>query len=142
MQPDHDGIHRNFINFENKNKDYFHIYLNYSEEETKNKYCFEPKEKAQPIKIIIDHQQNSLYRLFYYCKHIKKIKFVKFSRKDIVDMSSLFHFCELLKQIDLSNFNTKNVTNISKMFNECSSLRKLDLSNLDTKNVTTINIKL
>ena len=168
MQPDHDGIHRNFINFENKNKDYFHIYLNYSEEETKNKYCFEPKEKAQPIKIIIDHQQNSLYRLFYYCKHIKKIKFVKFSRKDIVDMSSLYHFCiflqeidfsyfntenvinmesmffecKSLKQIDLSNFNTKNVTNISKMFNECSSLRKLDLSNLDTKNITTINNKL
>ena len=63
MLPWRDCFHRDFIYFENKNKDYFHIYLNYSEEETKNKYCFEPKEKDQPIKIIIDHQQDSLYRL-------------------------------------------------------------------------------
>ena len=51
-----------------------------------------------------------------HTKAYKKIKFVKFSRKDIVDMSSLFHFCIFLQEIDFSYFNTENVINMESMF--------------------------
>ena len=53
-----------FINLKEKNQDYFHIYLNHSKDETKNKYCFEREEKVQPIKIVIDCEQNSLNALY------------------------------------------------------------------------------
>ena len=117
------------------------------------------------INILLDYEINSLSRLFQRCHYIKKIDFIQFKRKNIIDMSYMFHDCqyleeinfsnfitdnvenmnhmfygcELLKELNLSNFNTSKVTNMCDMFERCLNLTKLNLSNFDTSNVTNMN---
>ena len=121
-----------FINFLNKN---IHIYFNDNNEEIKKKEI-DKDDKVEKIKIILNHKIKSLSKLFYYCKCIKKINFIKFKRDDIKDMSYMFSGCSSLKELNLSNFNTNNVTNMSNMFSWCLSLKTLNLSNFNTYNIT------
>ena len=59
-----------FINVSEKEKEYFHIYFDNSNEEIKrNKLNY--NEKVKMIKIVIEHQVNSFKGLFYYCNSIK-----------------------------------------------------------------------
>ena len=124
-----------FININEKDKAYFHIYFNNDKEEKKTTY-FEVSDKVEKIRIIIDHQIKSFNGLFRSCRVNESIKFIKFYRNDITDMSNMFFECLSLKELNLSNFNTRNVTDMSNMFFACLSLKELNLSNLNMKNVT------
>ena len=115
-----------FININENDKLYYHIYFNDNKEEIKNKYEIEEEDKVTKIKIIIDYQVKSFKKLFFFCKCIESINFKKFYRNNIIDMSYMFYGCSSLKELNLNNFNTNNVTNMSFMFYGCSSLKKLN----------------
>ena len=120
-----------FINFYNKN---IHIYFNDNNEEINRKEITED-DKATKIKIILNYKIKSLSKLFYSCRCIKKINFIKFKRGDIKSMSYMFSGCASLIKLNLSNFNTNNVKDMSYMFNNCLLLEELNLSNFNTNNV-------
>ena len=54
-----------FININENDKLYYHIYFNDNKEEIKNKYEIDEQDKVKKIKIIIDYQAKSFYKLFY-----------------------------------------------------------------------------
>ena len=107
--------HGKFININNENENYYHIYFNDNKEEINRSYLNE-KENVSKIKIIIDYQVKSFEKLFYNCECIEYIYFKKFHRNNINNMRSMFNGCSSLKKLNLSNFNTKNVTNMGNMF--------------------------
>ena len=117
-----------FINIKDENKKYFHIYFNNNKEEIK-KTKLNKEDKVSKINIIVDYQIKSFYRLFSYCECIESIKFKKFYRNNINNMSGMFWGCLSLKEINLSNFNTNNVTDMSYMFSKCSDELKFKLRN-------------
>ena len=112
-----------------------HIFFNDEIIEKKRNVIYEG-EKVDKIKIEIDISVISLKELFKDCKCIEKIKFTKFKKRDISDMSYMFYGCTSLKEADLSNLITENVKDISFMFYNCSSLTEVNFSNFNTKNVT------
>jgi len=124
-----------FINTNNNNGKYFHIYFNNNKDEIRNN-CIIEGEKIKIIKVIIDYQIKSFRNLFWECKCIESINFYKFKRNDINNMSNMFYECSSLKELNLNNFNTNNVTNMSYMFYKCSSLKELNLNNFNNNNVT------
>ena len=129
----------NFINISNKeNEKYYHIYFVDNKEETKQNYL-NKEHNIKKIKITIDFKIKSLYALFYDCQSIESIKFKKFHRKDINNMSCMFYGCSSLKKIDFNNFNTENVADMHEMFFNCSSLNELNLKNFNTNNVTNMS---
>jgi len=87
-----------FININEKDKLFYHIYFNDNKKEIKNKYEINKKDKVTIIKIIIDYQVRSLRGLFYWCKCIDSIDFKKFYRDNIDDMSWIFFECSSLKK--------------------------------------------
>ena len=97
------------INLDGKNSSYFHIYYKGSQVESKETYSFKENGKPPTVKILIDYEQNSLNELFKYCEGIKKIKFVKFYRKNIINMTSLFYQCSALEEVDFSHFNKNQI---------------------------------
>jgi surface protein len=128
-------IYGRFINFLNtESKSYYHICLNDNEREIK-KDSITKSDNAKKIRIIIDREIKSLKGLFHNCVLIKKIKFIKFNRKDIIDMGNMFHECSSLEELDLSNFSTNNVIDMSCMFYKCLSLKELNVSNFGIKKV-------
>ena len=128
-----------FINVNENDKLYYHIYFNDAKEEIKNKYEISEEDELKKIKIIIDYQVKSFKRLFKWCECIESITFKNFYRNNITDMSSMFEFCSSLKELNLSNFNTSNVTSMYRMFYGCSSLKELNLTSFNTNNVTDMN---
>ena len=107
-----------FINIEDIEEKYYHIYFNNNKEEIKRKYINKDKEikKIKIIKIIIDHQIKSFEGLFFECRYIESINFKKFYRNNINNMSRMFFRCSSLKELNLDNFVTDNVTDMSYMF--------------------------
>ena len=95
-------------------------------------------DNVSKISIIIDYQIKSFSELFYYCDCIKSIKFKKFYRNNVTDMSWMFYGCSSLKELNLNNFNTNNVTNMGGMFWGCSSLKELNINNFNN-NVTNMS---
>ena len=124
-----------FININENEKSYFHIYFNDNKKEIKNKYRINKEDKVTKIKLIIDYQVKSFEKLFEYCDCIESINFKKFYRNNINNMIKMFYECSSLKEINLSNFNTSNVKNMGYMFYYCSSLKKINLSNFNTGKV-------
>jgi surface protein len=150
-----------FININENDKPFYHIYFNDNEEEIKNKYEIKEEDKVTKIKTLIDYQVKSFKELFYDCECIQSINFKKFYRNNITDISfmfngssslkelnlinfntdiiedmqGIFQGCSSLKELNLTNFNTNNVRDMSCMFNGCSSLEKLNLRNFNTNNV-------
>ena len=129
------NIYGEFININEEDEKYYHIYFNNDKKEIKRNYS-NKNENVEKIKIIIDYQIKSFERLFEYCDFIEYIYFKKFYRNNITDMTSMFYGCSSLKELNLSNFNTNNVNNMYGMFRGCSSLKELNLSNFNTNNVT------
>ena len=123
-----------FIRIPRKEKEYFHIYFNNSNEEINRGYL-KFNEKVEKIKIIIDYQVKSFKSLFAESENVNSIFFKQFKRINISDMSNMFFSCSSLKELNISNFNTNKVTNMKCMFYGCSSLEKLNTSNFDTNNV-------
>ena len=101
-----------FININEENKLYIHIFFNDNREEIKRNYL-DKNEKVNKINIIIDYQVKSFFELFESSKCIESIYFKKFYRNNINDMGFMFSDCSSLKEINLSNFNTNNVTNMN-----------------------------
>ena len=129
----------NFINIDKDDEErYYHIYFNNIKEETNKKYLFY-NEKIDKIRIIIDYQIISFYKLFYDCKCNYSISFKRFNRNNIINMNKMFSRCLSLKKIDFSNFNTNNVTDMGSMFSGCSSLEEINLINFNTTNVTNMS---
>ena len=124
-----------FININEYDKIYYHIYFNDNKEEIKNKYEIVPRDEVTKIKIIIDYQIKSFKDLFFKCECIISINFKKFYRNNINNMSYMFSWCSSLEQINFSNFNSDNVNDMSYMFWGCSSLEQINLFNFNTDNV-------
>ena len=128
-----------FINMNNKDESYYHIYFNDNKEEIKRnskKNFITKDDKVNKIKIILDYEIKKINNLFHCCKIIHKINFIKFNRKDFKKMNFMFYKCSSLKELNLSKFITDNVTDMSYMFYGCSSIEELNLSNFKTDKVT------
>ena len=131
------GYKNEFIKYNILHGEYFHIYFDDNKEEVKRNFIT-VKDKVSKIKILIDIEIKSLKELFYQCRCIKKIKFLKFKRKDIYNMSYMFSYCELLEEIDFLEFKTDNVKDFNFAFSNCYNLKNLDLSKFKTDNVKTM----
>ena len=118
----------NFININNKERKYYHIFFDNIKEKEIDRNYLEKNEKVSIIKIIIDYPVTSFKDLFKGCHCIKYIYFNKFLRKNIKNMSGMFSDCDSLKEINIRNFNTENVKDISKIFYYCVSLEKIHFS--------------
>ena len=125
-----------FINIEEKNKKYYHIYFNNNTKEEIKRTYLNKNEKVLKIRIIIDYQVKSFHGLFWGCRCIESIYFKTFYRNNIINMSRMFCECKSLKKINFKNFNSNNVTDMSFMFNLCKSLKKLNLNCFNTSKVT------
>ena len=116
----------------------YHIFFDNNSNEIKRNYI-ESDEKINKITIYIDYKIKSFKALFLYC-NVKEIKFVKFNRKDITDMSLMFYGCHSLINLDISKLNTDNVKNMNLMFGNCKSLKNLDISNFRTDKVEKMDL--
>jgi len=133
-----DNRYGQFININNEDKKFYHIYkykFNNFEEEIKRDHI-KFNEYVRKIKIVVDYQVKSFKELFYNCICLEKINFKKFYRNNITNMDCMFYGCSSLKELNITNFNTSNVINMNFMFRGCSSLKQLNLSNFNTSNVT------
>ena len=104
----------NFININEDDRIYYHIYFNNNKEEIKRNYLDE-NDKVNRIKIIIDYQVKSFFKLFECCVCIEYIYLKKYYRNNITNMGFMFWGCSPLKEINLSNFNTNNVINMNNV---------------------------
>ena len=77
------GKYGSFININENDKIYYHIYFNDNKKEIKNKYEIDEQDKVTKIKIIIDYQVKSFKELFYECRCIESINFKKFYRNNV-----------------------------------------------------------
>ncbi len=119
-----------FINIKDEYKSYYHIYFNNDKNEKKQNY-FNKNDNITKINIILDNEIVSFEKLFYECKCIEKIRFIKYNRNDINNMSYMFNGCSSLKELNLNSFNTDNVKNMSYMFRECTSLNNFGVKNFN-----------
>ena len=129
-------IYGRFINIEENQKLFYHIFFNDNKEEIENKYSINEEDKVRKIRIVIDYQVKSFENLFKNCKCIHYINFKKFHRNNIENMSYMLYECLFLEELNLSNFKTNNVSDMSHMFECCKSLKELNISNFDTSNAT------
>ena len=105
-----------FINIlDKKNEPYIQIYFN-DGVVNKKRYHIKKKDKVSKIRIIIDYQIKSFYKLFSNINIIESIEFKKYNRSDITNMSHMFSGCKKLKKIILNNFKTNEVVDMSYMF--------------------------
>ena len=77
------GKYGTFINIDENDKLYYHIYFNDNKEEIKNKYKINEEDKVTKIKIIIDYQVKSFKELFSGCYCIESINLKKCYRNNI-----------------------------------------------------------
>ena len=120
------GKYGKFININEEDKKYFHIYFNDNKKkeiEITSLY----KDNVSKISVIIDYQIKSFSKLFSYCSNVESIEFKKFYRNNITDMSYMFNKCSSLKELNIINFNTNNVTDMGYMFSKCSNELKLKI---------------
>ena len=75
-----------FINIDEKNDKYYHVYFNDNNEEKKVKKIVST-DKVKKIRIILDYEIKSFFHLFMDCCCNKKIIFKNFIRNDINNMS-------------------------------------------------------
>ena len=115
-----------FIHIPNMKGEFnYHIFFNNDKEEIKRKESNENDDKVNKIKVILNYKIKSLYELYTKCRFIKKIKFIKFNRNDIKNMSFMFSGCSSLEELDISKIKTNNVIDMIDMFYGCCSLKNL-----------------
>ena len=110
-----------FLNINDINNKYYHVYFNNNKEEIKRNHI-NNDEQIKIIKIIIDFKVKSFKELFKDSECVESINFNKFHRNNIDNMSSMFEGCHVLEYLDLSNFNTMNVIDMGWMFTQCFKL--------------------
>ena len=128
------GKYGKFININEEDKKYFHIYFNDNKKKEIENTSLYKDDNVSKISIIIDYQIKSLKKLFYNCSCISSIIFKKFYRNNISDMSWMFSYCSSLKELNLNNFNTNIVTDMSHMFSGCSDDLKMKIKS-ENKNI-------
>ena len=116
-----------FININEEDKKYFHIHFNDNKKKEIKNTSLNKDDNVSKISIIIDYHIKSFSYLFYNCKYIESIKFKKFYRNNVTDMSGMFWKCSSLKELNLNNFNTNNVTDMRYMFSGCLDELKLKI---------------
>ena len=121
------GKYGKFININEEDKKYFHIYFNDNKKKEIENTSLYKDDNVSKISIIIDYQIKSFSRLFSYCECIESIKFKKFYRNNVTNMSCMFYGCSSLKELNLINFNTNNVTDMRWMFSRCLNELKLKI---------------
>ena len=94
--------YRRFINLDEEDKKYYHIYFNDNKKEEIKRTILNKNDKITKINIIIDYQVTSFYGLFNCCICIESINFKKFYRNNITNMNAMFLKCSSLKEL---NFN-------------------------------------
>ena len=114
------GKYGKFININEEDKKYFHIYFNDNKKKEIENTSLYKGDNVSKISIIIDYQIKSFSELFYDCECIESIEFKKFYRNNVTDMSGMFYGCSSLKELNLNNFNTNNVNDMRAMFWGCS----------------------
>ena len=121
------GKYGKFININEEDKKYFHIYFNDNKKKEIENTSLYKGDNVSKISIVIDYQIKSFSELFSFCECIESIKFKKFYRNNVTDMSYMFYGCSSLKELNLINFNTNNVTDMSCMFSGCLDELKLKI---------------
>ena len=121
------GEYGEFVKMKEEDKKYFHIYFNDNKKKDIEKTLLNKDDNVSKISIIIDYQIKSFSGLFYNCWSVEFIKFKKFYRNNITDMSYMFYGCSSLKELNLDNFNTNNVTDMRWMFGRCLNELKLKI---------------
>ena len=121
------GKYGKFININEEDKKYFHIYFNDNKKKEIENTSLYKGDNVSKISIIIDYQIKSFSELFHYCGCIESIKFKKFYRNNVTNMSYMFSGCSSLKELNLNNFNTNNVIYMRYMFSKCTDELKLKL---------------
>ena len=81
------------------NKDNTKLYLNDKEIEFNYKLNLN-NTKTNKIKIKSNIKLFSLSTMFYNCKNIINIKFIKININNVTDMSYMFYFCNNLSELD------------------------------------------
>ena len=124
-----------FINIKEEDKKYFHIYFNDNKNKEIKNTSLNKDDNVSKISIIIDYQIKLFSKLFADCECIESIKFKKFYRNNITNMSDMFFECSSLKELNLSNFNIKYVTDVYRMFSGCSDELKNRIKELNKFNL-------
>ena len=96
-----------FININENEKSYYHIYFNDNKKEIKNVYFIYETRYLKKIKIVIDYKVKSLAYLFNDCNCIRYINFKKYYRNNIYNINNMFSGCKSIEKIDFSKFNYK-----------------------------------
>ena len=91
------GEYGKFIDINEEDKKYFHIYFNDNTKKEIERTYLHEDENVSKISIIIDYQIKSFFLLFYDCWSIESIKFKKFYRNNVTNMSRMFSGCSSLK---------------------------------------------
>ena len=133
------GKYDKFININEEDEKYFHIYFNNNKKKEIENMSLHRDENVSKISIIIDYQIKSFSKLFCNCECIESIKFKKFYRNNVTNMSYMFRGCSSLKELNLNNFNTNNVIDMSYIFDGCSSLKELNLNNFNANKVIDVS---
>ena len=75
------GKYGQFININEEDKKYFHIYFNDNKKKEIENTSLDTDDDVSKISIIIDYQIKSFSRLFYDCWSDESIEFKKFYKK-------------------------------------------------------------
>ena len=89
------GKYGKFINIKEEDKKYFHIYFNDNKKKDIENTSLNKNDNISKITIIIDYQIKSFSNLFDYCECIESIKFKKFYRNNVTNMSWMFSGCSV-----------------------------------------------
>ena len=119
-----------FINCENEDKSFFHIYFDDEKEERNQFFLGEQESKVSKIIIKIDIGLKSLERLFDSIFILKEVTFIKFNRKDFTNMSKMFNMCINLTKINLEKCRTDNVIDMSFIFCSCI-IRRIKITKVE-----------
>ena len=122
-------------NFINKLGKEIHIYFNDEKKEIDRNYL-KKGDNIKKIKILIDENIKSFEGLFKSCECIKMVNFIRFNRKDIINMSEMFRKCTSLRELNHFNCNNNILTGMYSMFSGCTSLKKLNMEDLNVNSVT------
>ena len=95
-----------FININESGRKYFHIYFNEDLTQEIDRNFLKKDKRINKIRIIIDKESNMFSGLFKNCSCIKEIKFNKFNRLNVNDMSYMFNNCTSLIKLDIEKLKT------------------------------------
>ena len=77
-----------FINYSKENEKYYHIYFNGDKQrEMHRNYLNQEDNNISKINVVIDYKVTTLKELFKDCNCLEEINFIRFNRKNIIDIS-------------------------------------------------------